>query len=268
MKRLRIILIALAIPAISACVPLSELDEMEAVMTSRVDSLDLQLNECRAQSQLYLDRMAAIERENLQLDDQNRLLAARLAELQYSDSTLMPVTGARDVPSISSPTAVVPEPASPDRETTIAAADAAPPDVESGTTTPAAFNPSITPDIEYLRKYQEALRQHQSNMNDLAYMSFESLLNAPPNDMADNCLYWMAESEIKSGRHERAAGLFSSVLLCTPSDKAPAALLGRARARIALERIAEAREDLERLRGSYPRTPEAEQATSLLRSLR
>jgi TolA-binding protein len=271
-KYVNLILLSGITALFGACVPLSELDEMEATLTSRADSLELQLGECRTQSVLFLDRMAAIERENLHLDDQNRLLAARLAELLYPDSS-----GTAFAPNPAPPPA--PEPPVPAAEAVEAERQTvAPPLIgtdpgeswlkldERGR--PLAFNPAATPDLDYLRKYQEALRQHQSGKDDLAFMSFQALLNARPNDMADNCLYWMAESEIRTGRNDSALRLYSAVLDCEPSDKAASALLGRARASIALDRTSDARSDLEAVRIRYPGSAEAAQATMLLRSLR
>jgi TolA-binding protein len=272
MKHLSLILLGGIAALLGACVPLSELDQMEATLTSRADSLELQLGECRTQSSLFLDRLAAIERENLHLDDQNRLYAARLAELLYPDSGGMSLHPYPETAAAGDFPFQTAAPAAEENETTT------PPPVATGVNDswlkldergrPLAFNAAATPDLDYLRKYQEALRQHQSGRDDLAFMSFQALLNAPPNDMADNCLYWMAESEMRNGRNESAIRLFSAVLGCEASDKAAAALLGRARANIALDRDADARGDLEAVTTRYPGSAEAAQAVGVLRTLR
>ncbi|MCZ7556540.1 MAG: hypothetical protein M5R41_09080 [Bacteroidia bacterium] len=272
MKRICAFLLGGIAVLLNGCVPLSELDSMEATLTSHADSLELQLNECRSQAVLLLDRLAAIERENLHLDDQNRLLSARLAEILYADST---EAGTAQTDRVPARTADTPS----DTDVPPVADRSAPPAPAAAGTeggwlklnasgAPLAFSAAAAPDLDYLRKYQEALRQHQAGKDDLAFMSFQALLHAPANDMADNCLYWMAESEMRSARHESATRLFTAVLGCEPSDKAAAALLGRARARIALDQTPDARGDLEALRIRYPESQEAAQALTILRDLR
>jgi TolA-binding protein len=286
----------------AACVPLSQFDEMESSMLSRVDSLEIQLAECRTQSTLLLDRLAAIERENLQLDDRNRLLAARLAELQYRDTDQESVTttpasyddaSRRDALHARTP-AFTPvadtgdEAAGQQQQTTPLASDRDPasssgvgeqtdaPGLESEAppgaaeqaplhvAAPRSFNPAVAPDLEYLRRYQEALRMHQSGEHERAYQAFEALLSqSTPNDMADNCLYWMARCEMEAGRNAQALPLLTSALACTPSDKTAEALLARARVLYALGRAADATADVQRLNREYPASREARDAAAL-----
>lgn len=259
-----------------ACAPMVELEEESAAVQARLDSLEMHHADCRAENTLLRDRLDAIERENVQLDDKNRRLTARLAELQQEDPL---ITGAQppresadagDAPPSALPSpdaAAYPPPASADavqREEAVAAPSAIlPADVR------AVYDASTPADLSYLRAYQTALHAFNAERHGEALQQFEHLLQqSTPNDMGDNCLYWMGEAAMRLGRHAAAFKRFSAVLECAGSDKAAVALLGRANAAIALAQTAEARADLERVQREHPNTREAAEAARVMRTIR
>ncbi|MBE0645491.1 MAG: hypothetical protein IH600_15525, partial [Bacteroidetes bacterium] len=91
MHRILIPATLLALLLVNACAPLIELEDENTALRSRLDSLEIVLAECRGQGDLLQERMGAIENENLLLDDRNRELTARMAELQYTGSGNLPL---------------------------------------------------------------------------------------------------------------------------------------------------------------------------------
>ncbi len=268
MVRMHLILAIVAVQLFTACVPLTELDGQESTMLSCTDSLELQLSECRAQNGLFLDRMGAIERENLQLDDMNRKLSARLSEMQFGDS----LTSDVNADPVADPDSLTPAPMTePQRATYPTAQDAGTrlTEINESVVIPHAYASGIAPDIEYLRAYQSALQAHNTGDYERAFGLFETLLRkSSPNDMADNCWFWMAEARRKSRRAEEAIELYSAVLACVPSDKTASALFARAQTFLELDQSIEAQRDLERLRTEFPSSREAQDAARLLRNSR
>jgi TolA-binding protein len=232
---------------LAACAPLIELEDENVALHARVDSLEIVLAECNAQTLLFQERLSTIERENLQLDDRNRQFAAKLAELQYGrvpeEQQGMATAGERaTMPS------VTPVPASGERT----------PDYRAGT----------APDLPFLREYQSALSAYNSKEYARAARLFSGLLmTSSPNDMIDNCVYWLGETQFQLGQLDQAYGRFTTVLDYERSDKTAAALLSRARVSLALERKEDARADLQRCIKDFPLSEQAETAKQLLRKI-
>ena len=262
----RIVLpIAMLIALLSqACVSLIELEEENLALRSRIDSLEIQLAEFRSHSDLVLDRLAAIERENLQLDDKNKQLTARLAESLHYNEGHPPASSTIDIPTAEDVYIEGTLIDAVDSGDTPVVADA-----QSSLAAPPSYRHGVAPDLEFLGYYQTALSAYNSGRYEEAYRAFEHLLREDkPNDMVDNCLYWMGEAAMKSGKHEIALQCFTQTLKCTGTDKEAAAKLGRARALLALAKNTEARRVLEQVRQEHRGSNEAEEALRLLRSLR
>ena len=245
MRSITAVLLLLA--ALGACTPLVELEDENHALRARVDSLEILLGEYQAQTELLQERLSAIERENMKLDDRNRHLSARLAEVQYG------------------------APAAEQQGT--AQTDGA---GEIGAVTPVRlpgqgrteFRKDTPPDLAFLRKYQSALSAYNVREYARAVRLFTDLLSsAHPNDMIDNCIYWLAESLVQRGQLDEAHARFTAVLDLDGSDKTAAALVARARTAIAMERSAEARADLERCIREFPRSEQAAAARILLKKL-
>ncbi len=259
-----------------ACAPMVELEEESAAVQARLDSLEMHHADCRAENTLLRDRLDAIERENVQLDDKNRRLTARLSELQQEDPLITGAEPARaSIDAVATPPPALASDA-PEATPPPASADEVP--REEGAATPPAnlpadvrsvYDASMPADLSYLRAYQTALHAFNAERHGEALQQFEHLLQqSTPNDMGDNCLYWMGEAAMRLGRHAAAYKRFSAVLECAGSDKAAVALLGRANAAIALAQTAEARADLETLQREHPNTREAAEAARVLRTIR
>jgi len=239
--------ILLCVLALSACSPLVELEDENTALRAKIDSLEILLGEYRSQSDLLEERLSAVERENLQLDDRNRQLSARIAELQYGGAVdeqggIARADGTREM------TDVTPVPLS---------TQAAP-----------IYKKETPPDLTFLRQYQSALSAYNAREYPRAARLFTDLLaTADANDMIDNCVFWLGETYVQLGELEEAHVRFSTVLGYDGSDKTAAALVSRARTAIALGRSAEAREDLERCIRTFPRSEQAATARRLLKKL-
>jgi len=243
----RILTVAIPLSLLSvACAPIIELEDENEALLARVDSLEIVLGECGSQTLLLQERLAAIERENLQVDDRNRQLRAKIAEVQYGR-----------LPEEQEGTATMGG-APPHTVTPVPQSGARAPDYRAGT----------PPDLAFLREYQSALSAFNGKEYARAARLFSGLLmTSSPNDMIDNCVYWLGESQFQLGQLDQAHGRFTTVLDYERSDKTAAALLSRARVSLALERNAEARADLERCIREFPRSEQAEIATRLLRKM-
>lgn len=238
--------VLLLVTALASCSPLVELEDENTILHARVDSLEILLGEYQAQTELLQERLSAVERENMQLDDRNRQLAARLAEAQYGAPAAQRqgtaradgVRSAGDVTPVALPGAV-PE-----------------------------FRKETPPDLAFLREYQSALSAYNAKEYARAARLFTELLaGARPNDMIDNCVYWLAETYAQLGEREEAHARFTTVLSFEGSDKMAAALVARARTAIALGRDTEARADLERCIKEFPRSEQAAAARLLLKKI-
>lgn len=250
-----------------ACAPLVELEDETVALRTRVDSLDGQLSECRTETVRLRERLSAVEEQNLALDDRNRALSAALAEAQYQ-----------------SPDAVSPDAVSPDANTR-ASGTADGEGAVSGMRTPVSDIPvdggpaaagataplhdgRVPADIAFLGRYQTALGAYNSRLYPDALRQFAELLSgARPNDMIDNCLYWMGESAMQLGRHYEAVRHFTRVVAFTGADKVDDALYSRAMAHKAAGQSAQARADLELLLRQFPHSEFTGQARGALKSL-
>ena len=254
-------LLPLILLATGACAPLIELEDENAALRSRVDSLEIVLAECRGQGGLLEDRLAAIEAENIELDDRNRELTATLAEARFQQQA-QGNTGARVVDPDTTRPAEQQAPVVP-----LSDAAPPPPDRASGSVE-AQYDGRRTAGLEFLRTYQSALSAYNEKRHDEAVRLFGRLLSTGQrNDMIDNCLYWMGEAEMQLGRTPEAIGHFTRTVACEGADKVDDALLSRAAAHRAAGGIDQARADLQRLLREHPHSELIGQARRMLRSL-
>jgi TolA-binding protein len=255
----RFILTATALVLVSACGPLIELEDENIALRSRVDSLEIALAECGSGTDLAHERLAVIERQNLQLDDNNRQLQARLTELQFQPA-------AAEAPQQHQSVAGQQQPGS---ERLAATQQVSPP-------VPAAAQPSsapdyrmgTSPDLAFLRDYQAALSAYNAKQYQRAAQLFSGLtMTSAPNDMIDNCVYWLGEARLQLGETEEALARFTTVLGFEGSDKIAATLLSRGRVLMNAGRRDEAKKDFQRLINEHPKSEQARTARQLLRKL-
>jgi TolA-binding protein len=238
-----------------ACAPLVELEDENIALRSKVDSLEIMIAECSGQEVLLKDRLAAIEAQNLELDDRNRELTASLAETQYSAQT----TESAQVADATASAAVFP----PAESESPAAADAGTPSTEP------AYDGTVTPGLQFLRQYQSALSAYNGKKYEDAVGLFEGLLaTGQRNDMIDNCHYWLGEAMAQLGDNTNAIAHFGRAVACRGADKVDDALYSRATVQRTEGNTAAARADLERLLSEFPHSELASQARSTLRVLR
>ncbi|MBR9974250.1 MAG: tetratricopeptide repeat protein [Bacteroidetes bacterium] len=236
-----------------ACAPLIELEDENIALRSSIDSLEIEIAECRGQGELLLDRLSAIEAQNIMLDDRNRELAARLAEAQYASGPESEGHGTTEAP------VAIPDrdPAQENRSSPV------------GVTVPKQYAAGVSAGLEFLREYQSGLSAFNEKRHAEAVRLFTALLAAGErNDMIDNCLYWLGEAELRLGHDAEAIGHFTGAVACQGGDKVDDALLSRASAYRAAGNTAAARADLERLLQDHPRSELAGQARSMQRSMR
>ena len=244
----------------AGCGPLIELEDENVALKAQVDSLEIALAECGTQTDLAHERLAAIERENLQLDDRNRQLAALVAELRHETTADAGVTASS--PDAGEPDAQARRTASAVAETQLPAA------TSSAAGDAPAFDPAVQPSMTFLREYQKGLSAYHAREFDRARRLFAGLLQTGgANDMTDNCVYWLGETALQQGQYAEARDLFSTVLGYGNSDKMPHALLARARAAVAQKRHGDARRDCDVLLRDYPGSEQAAPARKLLKDL-
>jgi TolA-binding protein len=296
-------LLFLLLIAFTACGPLIELEDENAALSARIDSLEIALAECGTQTDLAHERLSAIERENLQLDDNNRQLAAQIAEMRYASPPVVSGQPGSTQPGSTQPGSTQPgstqpgstQPGSTQPGSTQAGmpdpgpvssgdapaaseeaddptfaprrdASAVPTAVPSSTRMEVpAYDHAMKPDLAFLREYQAALSAFNAKQYDRARTVFAGLLQTSrANDMIDNCVYWLGETAMQQGQYEEAHELFSIVLGYAQSDKAPHALLARARTSLARNNDTEARADCQRILRVYPQSEQAATANELL----
>ncbi len=263
----------------SACGPLVELEDENTALRSRVDSLEIILAECRGQGDLLHERLTAIESENLQLDDRNRELSARVVEMQYADpSAAASSPGATVAPDRTAQKAVAPADTKvPVRRDTQAQKTAA---NSTAQRTPPAVNTTadaltISPydgrtaaGFDFLRQYQAALNAYNGKQYAESMRLFMNLITGSAgNDMTDNCVYWMGEAAVQLGQQARAKSLFTTVIGYGGADKVDDALVSRASVYAEEGNTAEARKDLNRLLKEYPGSEHIGIARQMLRNL-
>jgi len=277
--------------AATACGPLIELEEENIELQTKVDSLEIALTECHAGTDLAHERLAAIERENLQLDDKNRQLQARLTEVQFASTTQSP---AQNTPPAQSATPAQPAapapPAAPAQSAppvrpvitpTVPPAPAAKPSMPAQPAAPAQtgiarstspapeFRQGVNADLAFLRGYQSALSAYNSGEYRRAAREFAAIMmTSRPNTMIDNCVYWLGESHRQLGENGEAIARFSTVIGYTGSDKISAALLSRGRLYMDAGQSDMARADLQRITRDYPQSEQSGSARQLLQKLR
>lgn len=258
MKTPAIIVLVLLLGGVG-CGPLIELEDENVALKARIDSLEIALAECGTQTDLAHKRLAVIERENLQLDDRNRQLAARIAELRNTTTAGARVTAGKD--GTAAPGAA--------QLPAAAATQTQPPaSAPSQAGNAPAYDPAVQPSLDFLREYQKGLSAYHAREFDRARRVFAGLLQTGgANEMTDNCVYWLGETALQQGQYAEARELFSTVLGYRDSDKAPHALLARARTAVAQERPADARRDCDVLMKQYPGSEQAGPAREMLRSL-
>lgn len=253
-----------------ACAPLIELEDENIALRSKVDSLEIVLAECRGQGELLGDRLAAIEAQNLALDDRNRELTATLAETQYRGSD---VEDGQTIPEEDSTVAATPEKT--DIGNNPPAAEALPVRPRETETTDhggvavlSRFEAGRPAGLGFLRRYQEALNAYnEKRFRDAARLFGELLAERENNDMIDNCLYWLGEAEAQLGHRDEAIGYFTRTVGCSGGDKVDDALFSRASARRDAGDHGAARADLQLLLKDHPQSELAGQARRMLQGL-
>lgn len=236
----------------SGCGTMAELEEENIQLRSSLDTLEMRNAECRALTGKLEERIAALEKENLRLDERARQAASRA-----------PQTGA-GVPSRPQEPARQPDRTAPTREyAPPAGAGAYPPD-------PGAQRMAETPvSTEFLSRYQAALDDHHRRRFARSTDAFLQLLStSPPNSMTDNCQFWVAENLAAQGSYRNAIGWYDVVASTPNSDKRPDAMLGRASALRRLNDDAGARAEYESVLREFPGTPQATVARKSLQELR
>ncbi|MBE0644839.1 MAG: tetratricopeptide repeat protein [Bacteroidetes bacterium] len=132
-----------------------------------------------------------------------------------------------------------------------------------------SYDGSVSPGLEYLRRYQTALNTYNSKQYEEAQRLFSALLaGSNANDMTDNCVYWMGEAAMQRGLTGEAIALFSNVIEYRGADKVDDALLSRASAYTREGNTAQARSDLDRLLRDFPGSEHTGMARQMLRALR
>ena len=97
---------------------------------------------------------------------------------------------------------------------------------------------------------------------------FTELSHAPdPNQMTDNCMYWIGECLTGLGRFQEAISWYSAVLQFPGSEKQDDALIMRGNACVKLNDVASARQDYERLLREFPKSEYASLARKKLERL-
>jgi TolA-binding protein len=240
---------------LQGCGPLVELEEENAALQARIDSLEVAL----VSNDSNDERVAELEAENLRLSDQNRDLSARLAEERNR-----PVTGASVSPApAATPPSAAPVPA------------ATPPVRQANTPSPVpvagypAHDVRIQPDMEWLTRYQAALDAYNSGDYTGAFDRFDALARGSrPNNHIDNCVFWLGQCSMMMGQYDRALALFTTVIGYAGANKIPDALYSRAETYVRVGDVMNARRDYQRLIDNYPGSARAADARQRLRSLR
>ena len=260
-----------------ACAPLVELEDENVALRADVDSLAVLLAECRSDAASLRENLSVAEARILALDDHNRELSAALAEAEYA-GTPTPA----DAPNPDAPNPDAPNPDAPNPDASVADAGSRTSESErrdagshAGTASPVlttgegAYDGRVPPGIDFLGRYQTALSAYNARQYSDALRQFADLIaTARPNDMIDNCLYWMGESALQLGRHDDAVLHFTRVLGCADADKVDDALYSRALAHKAAGRRTEARADLDRLLREFPHSEFTGQARAALKIVR
>ncbi|MDH7516344.1 MAG: tetratricopeptide repeat protein [Bacteroidota bacterium] len=284
---------------IFGCAPVAELEEENALLRRKVDSVEVERESCHARLTALSQRTAALEQEKTALEENVRRLSARLAE-----AATLPVAAV--TPVTSPPTAEAaaerrsaktvetrPEGKTPEREPSTAPQgreqaqnerqaldkhptesetepeirrDVSPPSKSESVSLVVSSNPA---DERYLSRYQEALSHFNNRRYTRALPMFEALADTdPPNDMNDNALYWKGECLYALGRHAEAVTAFSTVIGMKGTDKKEAALMMRGNSYLKLGRKEDAKRDFRRLVELFPNGEFRSSAQRMLRKLR
>lgn len=119
-------------------------------------------------------------------------------------------------------------------------------------------------------QYREALTLYGRGRLDDARALFERIHDADPSgDLADNALYWIAETHFAQGRFNEAVGLYRTIVSDYASaNKAPDAWLKMGMAYARLGDLGMAKETFERLIAEHPYTTAAATARNELDRVR
>ncbi len=257
-----------------------------------VDSLHTRIQSLTQENTRLQDRIINLERTTLTLDDRNRQLTARLAEIgSLPPPPQIATTGG--YPSVSLPaateaTGTVPPSTRPETVPTPEGTDpvpsSTPPPPSSSRTVEESWRSMPTPPSparpssssptlseageEFLQMYQTALAAFNRREFERAGQQFLNLLRTyEPNDLSDNCEYWIGESRYALGEFEAAVESFTNVLRYVQSDKTDDALLMRGNAWLKLKQPEKARKDFQRLIDEFPKSEFVERARQKLRGM-
>lgn len=240
------------------CGTMAQLEEENIQLQSELDSLKVLNRDYSTQIISLSERVSALEKENLVLDDRARQLSARLAEVSVVPTTLVPVTtDARIAPG--EVRSIPQEKTQPEIPT--------PPSVSQSPVHATVSTASA--DDAFLRSYQNALNDFNARKFQEALQQFESLrTTSPANDMTDNCEYWSGECFFALERYPEAQQRFSTVIEMRGSDKADDALMMRGNTHLKMNNRKEAKKDFTQLTKQFPSSELASRAKQKLRTLK
>jgi len=260
-----LIMSIIATVALGGCATMADLQDENAELQARIDSLEIANADCAAHLSTVGERMSVLETENLRLDDRNRQLSARVSEVASLPSNTV-------APGERPPEATLPEPVirhesrtpppAPDTRTFPPTLDSRVSQVQTGIVSAESASTA------FLSRYQNALSEYKRHNYQRSIDLFDQLIrDERPNDMIDNCHYWIGEALFAQGKSRDAIARFTAVMEMTGSDKVDDALMMRGNIYMKLGDNANAKNDFLRLTQEFPSSEYAERAQNKLRSL-
>jgi TolA-binding protein len=132
-------------------------------------------------------------------------------------------------------------------------------------------NPSsiIPAPDDFVASYQEALSAFNARGYQRAQSLFERLLaSSRPNELTDNCIYWIGECMFALKNYRSALDQFTKVIELKESDKLDDALMMRGNSYLKVKQSQPAREDFLRLISDFPTSEYVSRAKEKLQSIR
>jgi TolA-binding protein len=121
----------------------------------------------------------------------------------------------------------------------------------------------------FLGRYQAALGEFKQSRYAKAMDMFEALItSSEPNDMTDNCAYWIGECLMALKRPTEAIDWFNRIMISRGSDKIDDALMMRAQALLRIGDTQGARKDYQRVVSEFPNSEYAARARQQLKALK
>jgi len=265
--------------AFEGCVPLGELEQENVDLLAKVDSLEERQEACTTQLATLATRIEVLEKENLKIEEENKLLTTRLSEMAS-----LPAVSPE--PSEAPPQIVAPsEPVQRTGQQAVEVPDKEPVSQDPGRQNPEperrqpvsttlippvqSISSSEPADEAFLSRYQNALAAFKGRQYAEAVRQFDALLNSSKaNDMTDNCAYWIGEALFAQRQYREAVPWFNKVLVSRGSDKIDDALMMRGNIHLQLDQPSKAAEDFQRIVNEFPDGEFFSVARSKLKSIR